>query len=129
MFVIHTTIAHSIFSFILYNSLIQCHSKQSENLEDLLKEKDNQLEAARARLTQIEAHHTTSEGTLSSLEETISDKDKQIAQLRDQRDRADKDRDQERELHERELAEMKMKLHGIETETEKLQVRFFIQFL
>lgn len=90
-----------------------------------MKEKDNQLEAARGRLSQIEAHHSTSEGTLSSLEEAIADKDKQIAQLREQRDRADKDRDQERELHERELAEIKMKLHAVEAETEKLQVRIF----
>lgn len=122
--VIHIT-SHFLSLSLLYGSLYW----QSENLEDLLKEKDNQLEAARSRISQIEAHHSTSEGTLSSLEEAIADKDKQITQLREQRDRADKDRDQERDLHERELAEMKMKLHAVEAEIEKLQVNVIFLML
>lgn len=62
---------------------------QIENLEDLLKEKDNQVDMARARLNAMQAHHCSSEGALSSLEEVIGDKEKQIQQLREQRDRAE----------------------------------------
>lgn len=62
---------------------------QIENLEDLLKEKDNQVDMARARLTAMQAHHCSSEGALSSLEEAIGDKEKQMNQLREQRDRAE----------------------------------------
>jgi septal ring factor EnvC (AmiA/AmiB activator) len=96
--------------------------KQIENLEDLLKEKDNQVDMARARLTAMQAHHSTSEGALTSLEDAISDKDKQIAQIKEQRDRAEQERNEERDLHERQIAEYKMKAHSLENEMEKLQV-------
>ena len=47
----------------------------------------------------------------------------QINQLREQRDRAEKEVKEEKELHERELTEYKMKIHSLESEVEKLQVR------
>lgn len=97
--------------------------RKIENLEDLLKEKDNQVDMARARLSAIQAHHSTSEGALSSLEEAIGDKDKQIVQLREQRDRAEQERNEERDLHERQLAEYRMKMHALESEMDKLQGR------
>ena len=56
--------------------------RKIENLEDLLKEKDNQVDMARARLTAMQAHHCSSEGALSSLEEQIGDKEKQVNMLR-----------------------------------------------
>lgn len=74
---------------------------------------------ARARLTAMQAHHCSSEGALSSLEEAIGDKEKQMAQLREQRDRAEQEKQEERELHEREIAEYKMKLHTLESEVSK----------
>lgn len=97
--------------------------RKIENLEDLLKEKDNQVDMARARLSAIQAHHSTSEGALSSLEEAIGDKDKQIVQLREQRDRAEQERNEERDLHERQLAEYRMKMHALESDMDKLQGR------
>ena len=98
-------------------------SPQIENLEDLLKEKDNQVELARSKLNAVQAQTYTSEGTLTSLEEALNDRDKQINQLRDQRDRAEKDNKEEKELHEREITDYKMKLHSLESEVEKLGVR------
>lgn len=92
-------------------------------MEDLLKEKDNQVDMARARLTAMQAHHCSSEGALTSLEEAIGDRDKQMQMLRDQRDRAEQDKQEERELHERELAEYKMKLRAFESDVEKLNIR------
>jgi len=74
---------------------------------------------ARARLTAMQAHHCSSEGALSSLEEAIGDKEKQMAQLREQRDRAEQEKQEERELHEREIAEYKMKIHTLESEVRK----------
>lgn len=117
--------------------------RKIENLEDLLKEKDNQVDMARARLTAMQAHHCSSEGALTSLEEAIGDKEKQMMQLRyssqalckncslskpknpyrDQRDRAEAEKIEERELHEREIAEYKMKLHSYESEVDKLTSR------
>jgi hypothetical protein len=46
----------------------------------------------------------------------------QINLLREQRDRGDKDIKDEKELHEREITDYKMKLHTLESECEKLQV-------
>ena len=59
---------------------------------------------------------------MSSLEEALTDRDKQINQLRDQRDRAEKDTKEEKELHERELAEYKMKIHTYESEVDKSSI-------
>lgn len=81
-----------------------------------MKEKDNQVDMARARLIAMQAHHCSSEGALNSLEEAIGDKEKQMTQLREQRDRAEQEKQEERELHERELAEYKMKIHALESE-------------
>ena len=67
-------------------------------------------------LDQIQTQSHSSEGALSSLESSLEDRDKQINQLREQRDRAEKDSKEEKELHERELAEYKMKIHTYESE-------------
>ena len=64
---------------------------QIENLEELLKEKDNQVDIARTKLSAVQAQTFSSEGTVTSLEEALADRDKQINQLREQRDRAEKD--------------------------------------
>ena len=42
-----------------------------------MKEKDNQLELARSKLNAVQAQTYTSEGTLTSLEEALADRDKQ----------------------------------------------------
>ena len=88
-----------------------------------MKEKDNQVEMARSKLSAVQAQTFTSEGALTSLEEALGDRDKQIAQLREQRDRAEKDLKEEKDLHDRELTDYKMKIHTLESEVEKLQVR------
>ena len=59
---------------------------QVENLEELLKEKDNQVDIARTKLSAVQAQTFSSEGTVTSLEEALADRDKQINQLREQRD-------------------------------------------
>merc|ERR1711981_965396 len=65
--------------------------RKIENLEELLKEKDNQVDIARSKLSAVQAQTFSSEGTVTSLEEALGDRDKQIVQLREQRDRAEKD--------------------------------------
>ena len=47
-------------------------------MEELLKEKDNQVELAKSKLSAVQAQTFTSEGTLSSLEEALNDRDKQV---------------------------------------------------
>ena len=43
--------------------------------------------------------------------------------MREQRDRAEKEVKEEKDLHEREITDYKMKIHALESEVEKLQVR------
>ena len=76
---------------------------QIENLEELLKEKDNQVDIARSKLSAVQAQTFSSEGTVTSLEEALADRDKQINQLRDQRDRAEKDLKDEKVMRENNL--------------------------
>ena len=44
---------------------------QVENLEELLKEKDNQVDIARTKLSAVQAQTFSSEGTVTSLEEAL----------------------------------------------------------
>jgi hypothetical protein len=48
-------------------------------LEELLKEKDNQVDIARSKLSAVQAQTYSSEGALSSLEEALTDRDKQVS--------------------------------------------------
>ena len=51
--------------------------EQIDGLEDSIREKEDQLSQARIRLTSAFTS-SPSEGTLSALEESLADKDKQI---------------------------------------------------
>ena len=97
-------------------------TRKIDNLNDLINEKNNQLEALKMKLNAIQEHQSTSEGQVLSLEDAIADKDKQILQLKEQRDRAEAELREEREIHEKELTEYRMKLNSMEAEIEKLQV-------
>ena len=55
----------------IFSKLFFCIITQIENLEELLKEKDNQVEMARSKLSAVQAQTFTSEGALTSLEEAL----------------------------------------------------------
>jgi chromosome segregation ATPase len=77
-----------------------------------------------SRLSQYQSGHPNMhEPNLSSLEDALGDKEKVISQLRDQRDRAEAEKNEERELHERDVQEAKLKLHSLESEVDKLTAR------
>ena len=61
-----------------YRNNFSINLLQIENLEELLKEKDNQVEIARSKLSAVQAQTYSSEGALSSLEEALADRDKQV---------------------------------------------------
>lgn len=95
-------------------------------LDGVLAERDGQLERTRLRLEH--SVHSSSAGQhadvglLNHLEETLNDKEKQVALLRDQRDRAEHELNEERDSHERSIKEYKMKLNSLKFEMDKLQV-------
>lgn len=95
-------------------------------LDGLLAERDGQLERTRLRF-EHSVHSTgggqhADVGLLNHLEETLNDKDKQVALLRDQRDRAEHELNEERDSHERSIKEYKMKLNSLKFEMDKMQV-------
>jgi hypothetical protein len=101
-------------------------------LENVLVEREAQL--AQAERAKMRLEHSAGMGgggygepaasdrLLNHLEETLSDKEKQIALLRDQRDRAEHELNEERDAHERIIKEYKAKLNSVKFEMEKLQV-------
>lgn len=92
-------------------------------LDGLLQERESQLDRARLRLEHGQSGSSNADyGLLNHLEETLSDKEKQISLLRDQRDRAEHELNEERDSHERSIKEYKMKLNSVKFEMEKLQV-------
>lgn len=99
-------------------------------LDGLLAERDGQLERTRLRLEHSVHHssatsgmnHHADVGLMNHLEETLNDKEKQVALLRDQRDRAEHELNEERDSHERSIKEYKMKLNSLKFELDKLQV-------
>lgn len=98
-------------------------------LENLLVEREAQLaqaERAKMRLEHGGGGSNYNDGgggaLLNHLEETLGDKEKQISLLRDQRDRAEHELNEERDAHERIIKEYKAKLNSVKFEMEKLQV-------
>lgn len=91
-------------------------------LDGLLAERDIQLERMRSRGELSAASGNPDYGYLSHFEESLGDKEKQISLLRDQRDRAEHELNEERDLHERSIKEYKMKLNSLKFEMDKLQV-------
>lgn len=99
------------------------------NLNGLLAEKDEQLARLRMRLEHAYGSKPGSGNgksadlrLLSHLEESLGDKEKQISLLRDQKSRYEHELHEERDSHERSVAEYNMKLNSLKFEMEKLQV-------
>lgn len=95
-------------------------------LDNILAERDAQLDRTRLRL-EHNIHASSSGnhqdiGSFNHLEETLCDKERQISLLRDQRDRAERELNEERDSHERSIKEYKMKLNSVKFEMDKLQV-------
>lgn len=125
----------------LRDKRIQEMQRKLIQLDNLLAERDTQLERARLRLESGAANSnnrncgggpTSGLGTnqttgndlllIGHLDENLRDKEKQVAILRDQRDRAEHELKQERDSHERTIKEYKMKLQSTKFEVDRLQV-------
>lgn len=92
------------------------------HLDNLLAERDSQLQRARLRFDAGRCGGGAEASLLGQLEETLADKDKQVSLLRDQRDRAEHELGEERDSHERTVKEFTMKLNQAKFELDKVQV-------
>lgn len=96
--------------------------RRVHQLEDALVEREAQLERARIRLEHQQHGDGSDLAYLNHLEGTLNDREKQITLLRDQRDRAEQELNEERDSHERSIKEYQMRLNSAKFEMEKLQV-------
>lgn len=99
--------------------------RRVHQLESILSEREAQLERARIRLEHLQ-HGGGNDGPdiayLNHLEGSLNDREKQITLLRDQRDRAEQELNEERDSHDRSIKEYQMRLNSAKFEMEKLQV-------
>nr|KAG5706054.1 hypothetical protein BaRGS_028163 [Batillaria attramentaria] len=86
--------------------------RKVETQEDLMKEKEEQLAAAKSRLTFTDS----TDSAVSSLEESITEKDRQIERLREMREQADKDHQEELDLYIKTNQDLKTQMEAMHFE-------------
>lgn len=115
----------------LRDKRIQEMQRKLVQLDSLLTERDAQLERARLRFESGAGGNSLSGPgraapndlmLIGHLDENLRDKEKQVAILRDQRDRAEHELKQERDSHERTIKEYKMKLQSSKFDMDRIQV-------
>ncbi|KAK3800673.1 hypothetical protein RRG08_003079 [Elysia crispata] len=89
--------------------------RKIEGLEDTIREKEDQLSQARIRLTSTFTE-SPSDSTLSALEATMAEKDKQIDKLKEQRDRSEKEHQDELDLYTKKAQDLKVNLDKLQKE-------------
>ncbi|GFO27652.1 Elks/rab6-interacting/cast family member 1 [Plakobranchus ocellatus] len=89
--------------------------RKIEGLEDTIREKEDQLSQARIRLTSTFTE-SPSDSTLSALEATLADKDKQIEKLKEQRDSSEKEHQAELDLYTKKAQDLKVNLDQLQKE-------------
>ncbi|XP_054901933.1 ERC protein 2-like [Poeciliopsis prolifica] len=89
--------------------------KKIENLLEQLKDKDKQLVGLRERVQGLQTDSSNTDTALATLEEALSEKERVIENLRDQKEREDRARLEEMDQMRRENQELKEKLAVLQT--------------
>ncbi|CAG5126734.1 unnamed protein product [Candidula unifasciata] len=87
--------------------------RKIENLEDTIREKEDQLSQARIRLTSTFTE-SPSDATLTALEENLAEKDKQIERLKEQRDLSEKEHQEEIDIYMKKAQDLKGTLDNLQ---------------
>ncbi|XP_059188268.1 ERC protein 2-like [Centropristis striata] len=88
--------------------------KKIENLLEQLKDKDKQLAGLKERVQGLQTDSSNTDTALATLEEALSEKERVIENLRDQRDREDRVRLEELELMRKENQLLRDKLSALQ---------------
>uniref|UniRef100_A0A3B5RAG7 ELKS/RAB6-interacting/CAST family member 2 n=1 Tax=Xiphophorus maculatus TaxID=8083 RepID=A0A3B5RAG7_XIPMA len=88
--------------------------KKIENLLEQLKDKDKQLVGLRERVQGLQTDSSNTDTALATLEEALSEKERVIENLRDQKEREDRVRLEEMDQMRRENQELKEKLAALQ---------------
>ncbi|MED6266420.1 hypothetical protein CHARACLAT_002004 [Characodon lateralis] len=89
-------------------------SAKIENLLEQLKDKDKQLVGLRERVQGLQTDSSNTDTALATLEEALTEKERVIENLRDQKERDDRVRLEEMEQMRKENQEMKDKLAALQ---------------
>ncbi|XP_070192869.1 ERC protein 2-like isoform X2 [Littorina saxatilis] len=86
--------------------------RKVETQEDLMKEKEEQLMVVKSQLTFTDS----TDSAVSSLEESITEKDRQIERLREMREQSDKDHQEELDLYIKTNQDLKTQMEAMHLE-------------
>ncbi|CAM9366594.1 unnamed protein product [Lampetra fluviatilis] len=81
--------------------------KKIENLQEQLRDKEKQMSSLRERVKSLQADSSNADTALATLEEALSDKERVIDRMKQQREQEDRDKHEEAEAHRRESKELK----------------------
>ncbi|NXR42250.1 ERC2 protein, partial [Zosterops hypoxanthus] len=94
--------------------------KKIENLQEQLRDKDKQLTNLKDRVKSLQTDSSNTDTALATLEEALSEKERIIERLKEQRDRDDRERLEEIESFKKENKDLKEKVNALQAElTEK----------
>ncbi|XP_074813856.1 ERC protein 2 isoform X5 [Natator depressus] len=94
--------------------------KKIENLQEQLRDKDKQLTNLKDRVKSLQTDSSNTDTALATLEEALSEKERIIERLKEQRERDDRERLEEIESFKKENKDLKEKVNALQAElTEK----------
>uniref|UniRef100_A0AAY4A1Z1 ELKS/RAB6-interacting/CAST family member 2 n=1 Tax=Denticeps clupeoides TaxID=299321 RepID=A0AAY4A1Z1_9TELE len=94
--------------------------KKIENLQEQLRDKDKQLGNLKDRVKSLQTDSSNTDTALATLEEALSEKERIIERLKEQREREDRERLEEVDAYKKENKDLKEKVNTLQLElTEK----------
>uniref|UniRef100_A0A3Q2QYV9 ELKS/RAB6-interacting/CAST family member 1a n=1 Tax=Fundulus heteroclitus TaxID=8078 RepID=A0A3Q2QYV9_FUNHE len=84
--------------------------KKIENLQEQLRDKEKQMSSLKERVKSLQADTSNTDTALTTLEESLAEKERIIERLKEQRDRDDREKTEELDCSKKELKELKEKL-------------------
>ncbi|XP_019732543.1 ELKS/Rab6-interacting/CAST family member 1-like isoform X5 [Hippocampus comes] len=90
--------------------------KKIENLQDQLKDKDKQLSGLKGRVKSLQTDTSNTDTALGTLEEALSEKERIIERLKEQREREEREKGDEVESTKKELKELREKVSQMQAD-------------
>ncbi|XP_077355739.1 ELKS/Rab6-interacting/CAST family member 1-like isoform X10 [Festucalex cinctus] len=90
--------------------------KKIENLQDQLKDKDKQLSGLKGRVKSLQTDTTNTDTALGTLEEALSEKERIIERLKEQREKEEREKGDEVESTKKELKELREKVSQMQAD-------------
>nr|XP_032810363.1 ELKS/Rab6-interacting/CAST family member 1-like [Petromyzon marinus] len=87
--------------------------KKIENLQEQLRDKEKQISSLRERVKSLQADSSNADTALATLEEALSDKERIIDRMKQQREQEDRDKHEEAEAHRRESKGLKERVNTL----------------